>query len=97
MPRNRIGDRGFGKLAASDDPGPKDRKLRRQQTTPAGAVPQRFFAVAEVARLLAVCDKTVRRWIDDGLLPVHQPRGRGGGTRIAECDLIVLLEQSRRD
>jgi len=58
---------------------------------------ERFFTVADVARRVGVRDKTIRRWIDDELLSVHQPRGRGGGIRIAESDLISFLAQSRRN
>jgi excisionase family DNA binding protein len=44
----------------------------------------KFFKIAEVAELLSVSTRTVRRWIDDGLLIAHRIRGV---VLIAENDL----------
>jgi excisionase family DNA binding protein len=100
MPSDRLGDQILGGLAAADTPSPKTRRVRQRQvgaTEHADATRDRFFTISEVASLLAVCDKTVRRWIDDKLLPAHQPRGRGGQIRIAGNDLHAFLDQSRRN
>jgi excisionase family DNA binding protein len=56
-----------------------------------GAIPK-FFSIAQVAELLEVSTKTVRRWIDQRLLAAHRV---GGLVRIAEHDLRVFLTQHR--
>jgi excisionase family DNA binding protein len=52
----------------------------------------RFFTIAQVAELLQVSTRTVRRWIDDELLVAHSP---GGILRIAEADLLAFLAENR--
>ena len=47
-----------------------------------------FFTIAEVAERLNVCERTVRRWIAFGLLPVHR---FGRTVRISEADLAAFL------
>jgi excisionase family DNA binding protein len=51
-----------------------------------------FFTVGQVADLLEVSTRTVRRWISTELLVTHQI---GGVVRIAEHDLRVFLAQHR--
>ncbi len=53
----------------------------------------RFFAVSDVAELLKVSTKTVRRWINDGKLHGHS---FGRQYRIAEEDFRLFLATSRR-
>lgn len=53
----------------------------------------RLMSVKEVARLLDVCTKTVRRWIRRGDIHVHRV---GRNLRIAEEDLQIFLNRSRR-
>lgn len=49
-----------------------------------------WLTVREAARLAGVDDDTIRRWTDKGRL-VHR-RTPGGHRRIAEADLVALLE-----
>jgi excisionase family DNA binding protein len=52
----------------------------------------RFYTIAEVADLLEVSSRTVRRWINAGLLKVHR---FGRSVRIAEADLHAFLAVHR--
>jgi excisionase family DNA binding protein len=58
---------------------------------PAGRV--EFFTIGEVAKMLRVSGRTVRRWIDRGQLVAHR---LGGVVRIAENDLRAFLALHRR-
>jgi excisionase family DNA binding protein len=51
-----------------------------------------FFTIADVAERLNVCERTVRRWIDFGLLRVHR---FGRTVRISEADLAAFLATHR--
>jgi excisionase family DNA binding protein len=51
-----------------------------------------FFTIAEIAECLRVTDRTIRRWIEAGDLPVHRI---GGIVRIAENDLRGFLALHR--
>jgi excisionase family DNA binding protein len=55
-------------------------------------VPERFFTILQVADLLQVCDRTVRRWIEDSLLPAYRFNGI---VRVAEADLLAFLTLRR--
>ncbi|GLI26312.1 MerR family transcriptional regulator [Agromyces rhizosphaerae] len=50
------------------------------------------FRIAEAAALLGVSDDTVRRWADQGRVPVH--RAANGMQVIAGADLVPLLGES---
>ena len=52
----------------------------------------KFFTIGQVAELLEVSTRTVRRWIDAGLLVAHRFRGV---VRIAAHDLRAFLAQHR--
>jgi excisionase family DNA binding protein len=52
-----------------------------------------FFTISEVAEMLRVATRTVRRWIDSGRLVAH---AFGGVVRIAEPDLRAFLALHRR-
>jgi excisionase family DNA binding protein len=52
----------------------------------------RFFKVVEVAEMLGVCERTVRRWIAGGLLAAHS---FGTAVRISEADLRAFIAQHR--
>ena len=52
----------------------------------------RFYTVAQVADLLEVSTRTVRRWIADGDLPVHR---FGRAVRIEETDLRAFIGEGR--
>jgi excisionase family DNA binding protein len=54
--------------------------------------PIQFFTVAEAAERLDVSIRTVRRWIQDGLLIVHRINGV---VRISESDLHAFLTTHR--
>ena len=51
-----------------------------------------FFTIGQTAELLEVSTRTVRRWIDAGLLVAHRV---GGVVRIAAHDLRAFLTQHR--
>lgn len=52
----------------------------------------RFFTVAQVADLLVVSARSVRRWIAEGDLPTHR---FGRQVRISEIDLRTFIEKGR--
>jgi len=52
----------------------------------------RFYTVDQVADLLEVSTRTVRRWIADGDLTVHR---FGRQVRISETDLRVFVAEGR--
>jgi len=52
-----------------------------------------FYTIAEVAEILNVCDRTVRRWIDREKLVAHDLEGP---IRIAESDLAAFIAHHRR-
>ena len=68
---------------------PSDRVRTRRRTT--GDIPK-FFTVLQVAELAGVSTRTVRRWVDAGLLVAHR---FGGAVRIADPDLRAFLSQHR--
>jgi excisionase family DNA binding protein len=51
-----------------------------------------FYTVAEVADLLVVSTRSVRRWIADGDLPTHR---FGRQVRISEADLRAFVAEGR--
>jgi excisionase family DNA binding protein len=53
----------------------------------------RFFTAAQVADVLQVTERTVRRWIAGGELAVHR---LGTRVRIAEADLRAFLALRHR-
>jgi excisionase family DNA binding protein len=52
----------------------------------------RFLTIGDVADCLNVTTRTVRRWIDSGLLRVHRI---GRTVRISEADLAAFLATHR--
>jgi excisionase family DNA binding protein len=52
----------------------------------------KFYTILQVAKLAEVSTRTVRRWIEDGLLVAHR---FGRPVRIAEHDLRAFLAQHR--
>lgn len=52
----------------------------------------RFYTVAQVANLLAVSQRSVRRWIAQGQLLAHK---FGRQVRISEIDLRTFVEGAR--
>jgi len=52
-----------------------------------------FYGVKEVASLIGVCSKTIRRRIDSGDLHVHR---LGRRILISEEDLLAFLAKHRR-
>lgn len=53
-----------------------------------------FHTVAEVAQMLGVSTRSVRRWIERGELVVHR---LGGALRISDADLKAFLALHRED
>jgi excisionase family DNA binding protein len=54
----------------------------------------RFFKIAEVAEIVEVTTRTVRRWLKSGDLVAHR---FGGAVRIFEDDLRNFLNRHRED
>jgi len=54
--------------------------------------PNRFFTVLAVAERLGVSERTIRRWIAAGILPVHR---FGRLVRVSETDLVAFLALNR--
>lgn len=54
----------------------------------------RFFTIAEVAEIVEVTTRTVRRWLKSGDLVAHR---FGGVVRISEDDLRDFLNRHRDD
>ena len=54
----------------------------------------RFFTIAEVAEIVEVTTRTVRRWLKSGDLVAHR---FGGVVRISEDDLRDFLDRHRND
>jgi excisionase family DNA binding protein len=52
----------------------------------------RMLAVTDIAELMRVSTRTVRRWIDSGDLRVHR---LGRQVRVSEEDLAAFLNQRR--
>jgi excisionase family DNA binding protein len=52
----------------------------------------RFFTIAEVAEIVEVATRTVRRWLKSGELVAHR---FGAVVRISEDDLRDFLSQHR--
>jgi excisionase family DNA binding protein len=51
-----------------------------------------FYTIAEVAEIVGVCTRTVRRWIEAKRLCAHR---FGATVRIAEADLQAFLATHR--
>jgi excisionase family DNA binding protein len=61
-------------------------------TTKESPIP-RFYTVKAVANQLGVNQKSIRRWIDAGVLHFHKFQGR---LRISEDDLRAYVSSCRR-
>jgi excisionase family DNA binding protein len=55
-------------------------------------IPAKFFTIEEIAERMEVCDRTVRRWIESGLLVAHRINGL---VRISEADFAAFLAAQR--
>ena len=55
---------------------------------------QRFFNVSEAAEFLGVSAASLRKWSDEGLVPVY--RTPGGQRRFSADDLERFLESMRQ-
>jgi excisionase family DNA binding protein len=65
----------------------------RDTMAPVGkGLPLRFFTVRDIAESLDVSTRTVRRWINAGLLQAHRI---GGVLRVSEADLMGFLAARR--
>jgi excisionase family DNA binding protein len=52
----------------------------------------KLFTIEEIAECVGVCDRTVRRWIEKGLLVAHRFNGL---VRISEADFQTFLAAHR--
>jgi len=64
----------------------------RMSAGKAAAGTLKFFTIPEVAELLSLSTRSVRRLIEHGQLPVHR---FGGAVRIAEADLRAYVATHR--
>ncbi len=61
-------------------------------TTPGTSPHPVLYSVTETAKLLKVCPRTVRRWIEKGDLTAHR---FGRQIRITDSDLVTFIRQCR--
>ena len=54
--------------------------------------PAKLFTIEEIAECVGVCERTVRRWIEKGLLIAHRFNGL---VRISEADFRAFLAAHR--
>jgi excisionase family DNA binding protein len=54
--------------------------------------PMKFYTIDQIANLVEVSTRTVRRWIQDGLLVAHRINGLA---RISEADFQAFLATHR--
>ncbi len=70
-------------------------ELRRALEQPGGGGELVYLTVAQVAERVGVCQRTVKRWLEDGRLPhVRLP---GGGIRVAVAELERVLRESAKE
>jgi excisionase family DNA binding protein len=70
---------------------------KRKRSVPQGAQPGvattgPFYAVDDIAGMLGVSTRTVRRWIDQKQLAAHK---FGRAVRVADSDLRSFLSENR--
>ena len=67
---------------------------RPNETGPAGRppLPPKLLSIGDVADILQVSDKTIRRWIERGELPIHR---LGRQIRISADDLATFVRARR--
>ena len=67
---------------------------RPKETGPAGRppLPPQLLSIGDVADTLQVSDKTVRRWIERGEMPIHRV---GRQIRISAADLATFVRARR--
>jgi excisionase family DNA binding protein len=80
-------------LSAANDLAPSSSGHARTGRRATADIPT-FFTISQVAELAGVSTRSVRRWIDAGLLVAHR---FGGVVRIADHDLRAFLNQHRSD
>jgi excisionase family DNA binding protein len=61
-------------------------KAERPKSSP------KFFTIAEIAECVGASERTVRRWIENGLLAAHRFNGL---VRISEADFQTFLAAHR--
>ena len=55
---------------------------------------EQYMTISEVARMLRLSGRSVRRWIQAGILPATRLPGRGGGEfRVPRAAVVDLLER----
>jgi excisionase family DNA binding protein len=62
----------------------------------ASTVSRELLTVAKAAELARISERTIWRWLNDGL-PRLQPAGRQGATRIYADDLRAFLERDENE
>ena len=66
--------------------------MPKDKSQPEPSAPSPLLTVQDVAAILAVSAKTVRRWIAAGELPVHR---LGRSIRISDADLQLFIRVRR--
>jgi excisionase family DNA binding protein len=69
-----------------------DPRRQRRRITDLATHPTGYITVPDFAAYLGFQERTVRKWIDAGVLPAYRFKGLW---RIAKTDAIAFVERSR--
>ena len=97
---SKLSEKAASRRIGTDARGGREAKLRtinetaelHTPTRTARRLADRFFTIAEIAQVLGVSTRTVRRWISTGELVTHR---FGRAVRISRIDLEIFVAQCR--